>query len=98
MTRPATDDQARLLRSGSRWLMLSTIAVGALNYAYTLMLLWPQLIKVLLPLWVVVLVLTVVARTALAWRLLEGRKLPQTADGSRETGAAAVPRREYRDE
>jgi O-antigen/teichoic acid export membrane protein/LmbE family N-acetylglucosaminyl deacetylase len=39
VTRTEADDQARLLRAGSRWLMLSTVAVGGLNYAYTLMLL-----------------------------------------------------------
>jgi O-antigen/teichoic acid export membrane protein/LmbE family N-acetylglucosaminyl deacetylase len=39
VTRLETADQARLLRSGSRWLMLSTVAIGGLNYAYTLMLL-----------------------------------------------------------
>jgi phosphatidylglycerophosphate synthase len=51
---------------------------GETGISYTLMLLWPQLIKVLLPLWIVVLVFTVVARTALAWRILEGKKLAAT--------------------
>jgi O-antigen/teichoic acid export membrane protein/LmbE family N-acetylglucosaminyl deacetylase len=34
-----TESDAGALRSGSRWLMLSTVAVGALNYGYTLILL-----------------------------------------------------------
>jgi O-antigen/teichoic acid export membrane protein/LmbE family N-acetylglucosaminyl deacetylase len=39
VTRLETADQERLLRTGSRWLMLATVATGGLNYAYTLMLL-----------------------------------------------------------
>jgi len=39
VTRTEADEQARLLRFGSRWLMLSTVAIGGLNYAYTVTLL-----------------------------------------------------------
>jgi phosphatidylglycerophosphate synthase len=62
---------------------------GETGISYTLMLLWPQFIKVLLPLWIVVLVCTFLARTALAWRILEGKteksqKSLETGDGRRE--------------
>jgi phosphatidylglycerophosphate synthase len=44
---------------------------GETGISYTLMLLLPQFISVLLPLWILVLIATFGARTALAWRLLE---------------------------
>jgi phosphatidylglycerophosphate synthase len=43
---------------------------GETGISYTLMLLLPQFISVLLPLWILVLAATFAARTVLAWRLL----------------------------
>lgn len=46
---------------------------GETGIAYTLMLLLPRYIDVLLPLWIAVLVVTFLARTWLAWRVLESK-------------------------
>jgi hypothetical protein len=43
------------------------------------MLLLPQYLNVLLPLWVAVLVVTFLARTWLAWRVLESKKIAASA-------------------
>jgi phosphatidylglycerophosphate synthase len=69
-------ERARGLDGDNRSLKLAAGLAegGETGISYTLMLLWPQLINVLLPLWIVVLVCTFLARTALAWRLLEGKK------------------------
>jgi phosphatidylglycerophosphate synthase len=48
---------------------------GETGIAYTLMLLWPRYINMLLALWIAVLLFTFVARTWLAWRLLEGKRV-----------------------
>jgi phosphatidylglycerophosphate synthase len=70
-------ERARGLDGDNRSLKLAAGLAegGETGISYTLMLLWPQLIKVWLPLWIVVLVLTLIARTALAWRILEGNKV-----------------------
>jgi phosphatidylglycerophosphate synthase len=52
---------------------------GETGIAYTLMLLLPPYINVLLPLWVAVLVVTFLARTWLAWRVLESKKIATSA-------------------
>ena len=76
-------DAARGMDGDNRSLKLAAGLAegGETGIAYTLMLLLPQLIKVLLPLWILVLVITFVARTWLAWRVLEGKAAPRRSLG-----------------
>ena len=69
-------ERARGLDNDNRSLKLAAGLAegGETGISYTLMLLLPQFINVLLPLWIALLVLTFAARTGLAWRLLEGNK------------------------
>ncbi len=70
-------ERARGLDGDNRSLKLAAGLAegGETGISYTLMLLLPQYIKVLLPLWIAVLLFTFVARTGLAWRLLEGKSV-----------------------
>jgi phosphatidylglycerophosphate synthase len=56
---------------------------GETGIAYTLMLLWPRFIHALLTVWIAVLLFTFIARTWLAWRLLEGKRV--AASGAERT-------------
>jgi phosphatidylglycerophosphate synthase len=67
-------ERARGDASDNRSLMLAAGLAegGETGICYTLMLLVPSFIDILLPLWIAVLVVTLVARTRLAWRVLGG--------------------------
>ena len=60
---------------------------GETGISYTLMLLFPQYLKVLLPLWIAVLVVTFLARTWLAWLVLE--RAQSVGDESRSSDRRA---------
>ena len=70
-------ERARGLDGDNRSLKLAAGLAegGETGIAYTLMLLWPRFIHVLLGVWIAVLLFTFVARTWLAWRLLEGKRI-----------------------